>query len=274
MGIKKLTSEGSLPETPPPGVEVAKINGIQVLKSGDKGPNIIFLHNAGQVPLGMTEHIRNLAEAGQVVAPNIFDLIRSLQLRGNENPSFADIANEISRLDILDKKEKTGLVSSSFGGSVAWEYTLQHPQEVEWNVAGSPTGWPLKRSLVEWMVAFVREFILPPRVPIPEDLRKRDPGSGLMVKRFREDPESVVQGLKITMAADQREQMKNITQPVDLLWGRTDNYIPVWTGEKMLELMPNSRLLIVSEYNHLWIAVEPEKLTTPATDRIKAAESI
>ncbi|MBI2334496.1 alpha/beta hydrolase [Candidatus Daviesbacteria bacterium] len=255
------------------GVEVSKVGGVEIVSAGKEGPNIIFLHNAGQVPEGMTEHIGNLAEAGQVqvVAPNIFDIIRSLQLKGNANPSFADIAYEIFHLDILNKKEKTGIVSSSFGGSVAWEYTLQHPQEVEWNVAGSPTGWPLKRSLVEWMGAFVREFLLPPRVPIPEDLRKRDPGSGLMVKRSIADLRSVLHGLKITMAVDQREQMQDINQPVDLLWGRDDRYIPSWTGEKMLGLFPNARLTIVSEYNHLWMAVEPEKLTGPAIQRIQAS---
>lgn len=252
-------------------VEVAEIDKIQVLKAGKKGPNIIFLHNAGQVPLGMTEHILNLSEVGQVIAPNIFDLIRSLQLRGNGNPTFADIANEIFRLGLLDKKHKTGLVTNSFGSSVGWEYNAQHPQEVEWNVAGSPTGWPLKRSLIEWMAAFVREFKLPPNPKIPENLRKRDPGSGLMVKRFREDPKSVVHGLKLAMNADEREAMKSIKTPVDLFWGRADKYIPPWTKEMVLEVFPiNGRLEIVSEYNHLWFAVEPEKLTNPAVVRAKA----
>lgn len=119
---KKLTSWGETPK-PPQGIEALDIDGVHVLKSGKEGPNIIFLHNAGQVPLGMTEHIKNLSEAGQVIAPNIFDLIRSLQLRGNKNPSFADVANEIYRLDLLDKRQQTGLVSTSFGASVAWEYT-------------------------------------------------------------------------------------------------------------------------------------------------------
>lgn len=267
----KLSSGGENPVTPPQGIKALDINGVQILKSGKEGPNIIFLHNAGQVPLGMTEHILNLSEAGQVIAPNIFDLIRSLQLQGNENPTFADIAHEIYRLDILDKKQKTGLVTNSFGGSVGWEYNAQHPQEVEWNVAGSPTGWPLKRSLIEWMVAFVREFILPPNPKIPQNLRKRDPGSGLMVRRFRENPRSVVHGLKLAMNADEREAMKTIKTPVDLLWGRADKYIPPWTQEMILSVFPtNGSLGIVSAYNHLWLAVEPEKLTDPAVVRAKA----
>lgn len=269
VGIKKLTSEDNPPK-PPMGIKEINVEGVQVLKSGDQGPNIIFLHNAGQVPLGMTEHILNLSEAGQVIAPNIFDLIRVLQLRGNKNPGFADIANEISRLDLLDRRKKTGLVSTSFGASVAWEYTAQHPNDVEWNVAGSPTGWPLKRSLVGWMAAFTREFLLPSNPRIPSHLKKRDPGSGLMQKRAREDFASVWQGLKLTMDADQRAVMRTIKTPADLLWGKTDHYIPPWTQQMVKDVFPtNGRLIIASEYNHLWLAVEPEKLTEPAIQRAR-----
>lgn len=264
------------PVTLPAGIKALDINGVQVLKSGDKGPNVIFLHNAGQVPLGMTEHIRNLSEVGQVVAPNIFDLIRVLQLRGNPNPGFADIANEISRLDILDKKQKTGLVSSSMGGSVAWEYSAQNPKDVIWNVAGSPTGWPLNRSTGEWMVAFVREFVLPPKVPIPKDLQAKNPGLKFWGKRVGQDPGSVLHGLKLTMKADEREAMRTINTPVDLLWGETDKYIPYWSGEKMkADMFPtNSRLEVVSKYSHVWMAVQPEKLTDPAVERVKTTSKL
>ncbi len=254
----------------PEGVESTQVNGVEVLRSGKEGPNILFLHNGGQVPIGMTEHIKNLSEVGQVIAPNIFDLVRSLQLRGNGQPSFADIANEISRLDVIDKKQKTGIVSSSMGGSVAWEYTLQNTDSVEWNVAGSPTGWPLKRSLVGWMAAFVREFVLPPNPKIPQHLKDRDPGSGRMEKRAKEDLGSAWHTLMLTTKANQIEQLKAIQTPVDLLWGESDQYVPLWSGREMAKMISNSRLDIVSPYNHLWMAVEPEQLTNPAIARARA----
>lgn len=259
------SSEGKLPE----GIAELKINGIQVLISGKDGPNLLFFHNAGQVPAGMTEHILNLAPYGRVIAPNIFDVIRYLQLHGNPHPSFADVANELSNWDIIDKKQPTGNISSSFGASVAWEYSAQNPQEVAWNVAGSPTGYPLKRSLIGWMGAFVREFMLPPAVPMPESLKKRNPGSGRMVKRFFQHPKSVIQGLRLTINPDQRETMRTIKSPVDLLWGRTDRYIPPWSEQMVADVFPtNARLSYVSPYNHLWM-VEAEKLTNPAVERAK-----
>lgn len=254
---------------PESGVEVASIKGIEIVKAGQEGPNIIFIHPAGQPPLGMEEPIRMLAEAGIVFAPNIFDLIASLQRRGNKNPGFADVVNEFTRLDLLNKREKTGIVGASIGGSFAWEYTVQKPQEVEFITVGSPTGWPFKRSLMGWMAEFMKEFIWEAYTQIPGELRKKDAGPGLFIKQARKDLGSVLHGLKLAMTADDREQMADIKQPVDLLWGARDNYVPVWTGHKMAQLMVNSRLAVVSEYNHLWVNLEPAKLVNPAIQRAR-----
>lgn len=251
------------------GVEVNKINGVEIVSAGKEGPNIIFLHPAGQPPLGMIEHIGQLGEVGQVIAPNIFDLIAVLQHRGIKNPGFADIVNEFMSLDILDKGQKTGLVAASIGGQFAWEYTAQKPQEVEFITAGSPTGWPFKRALSEWIMEFVKEFVWEASTQVPAELKKKDPGAGLFIRQVRKDPVSVWHGLKLAMNADSRQVMEGIQQPVDLLWGRKDNYIPLWTGEKMATLMINGRLQVVSGYNHMWVNLEPGKLTGPAIQRIQ-----
>ncbi len=272
-GIKRLKPE-SVSSKLPEGVEELKVNGVQVLVSGKDGPKLLFLHNAGQVPEGMTEHILQLAPYGQVIAPNIFDLTRAAQRRGITKPSFADLANEISALNLINKGDETGLVTSSMGSAVGWEYTIQNPEDVKWIVAGSAIGWPLKRSLTEWVMAFRKEFLQPPNVPIPDELKKRDPGSGMMMKRFLRHPSSVLKTLKLTTDADQREQLQAISQPVNLIWGKDDNYVPVWAGQAMARSMVNSRLELTSKFNHLWVAVEPEKLTKPAIDRIQSTSTI
>lgn len=251
------------------GVEVSKFSGVEIVSAGKEGSNIILLHPAGQPPLGMKEHVQQLAEVGRVVAPNIFDLIAVLQRRGIQNPSFADIVNEFMGLDILDKRKRTGLVAASIGGQFAWEYTAQKPQEVEFITAGSPTGWPFKRSLSEWIVEFVKEFVWEASTQVPAELKKKDPGAGLFIRQFLKDPASVWHGLKLAMNADSRQEMAGIQQPVDLLWGRKDNYIPFWAGQKMAGLMVNSRLQVVSEHNHMWVNLEPQKLTGPAIQRIQ-----
>lgn len=254
----------------PPGVENLAVEGIQVVKAGKEGPNIVFLHNSAQVPLGMAEHIDILSKVGQVFAPNLFDLYRSLYIGGNKNPSFADLVNEFSRLGILKVGEKAGFVSSSLGSSFTWEYAGQHLQDVSWVVAGSPTGWPLNRSRTEWIWAFTREFLLPAKKLMPEEVKRKDPGLGMFFKRFRQHPQSVVGLSRITKDIDQKQQMSQITQPVDLLVGETDQYIPRWAVEEMKKLMINSRIITASEYNHTWM-IQAKELTDPAVERVRAS---
>lgn len=251
-------------------VEVASIEGIEIVKAGKEGLNILFLHPAGQPPLGMKESIQLLTEAGQVFAPNIFDLIASLQRRGNKNPSFADVVNEFTRLDLLNKGERTGLVAASFGGSFAWEYAVQHPDEVDWIIAGSPTGIPLHRALYRWIAEFIKEFVIEKYTHIPGNLRKNDAGSGLFNKQLFKSPSSVLQGLSLAMTDNAREKFPDIKQPTELLWGEKDNYIPRRIGLIMADLLPNASFRIASPYNHLWLAVEPEKLTNPAIQRARS----
>ena len=251
-------------------IEVGEINGIQVVKAGKEGPNILLLHPAGQPPLEMGEHLQQLSEAGQVYAPNIYDLIASLRRRGNKNPSFADVVNEFSKLDLINKHAKTGLVAASFGGSFAWEYAFQNPKEVDFITAGSPTGIPLHRSLFWWVSEFLKEYVWEHTTQVPRDLRKKDPGPKSFIRQMLRNFPAVMHGLKLAMVDDAREKLSNIQQPVDLLWGRKDNYIPLHTGVDMQNLLPNARLEVVSEYNHNWFMYEPAKLTSPTVQKATA----
>ncbi len=96
-------------------IEVTEINKIKIHTSGVNGEQILFLHPAGQLPAGMTEHIEQLSEVGRVIAPNLFDII-SVLLREKEAPSFRGIANTLQELEIVDLQNKTHIVACSLGG--------------------------------------------------------------------------------------------------------------------------------------------------------------
>lgn len=255
-----------------PKIEAAEFDSqgykVQVLRGkGDlEGPNIIYLHPAGQPPAGTTEYILNLAQAGQVFAPNMFDLISALQHRGVKNPSFADIVNEFSDLDLLNKRGRTGLVATSFGASFAWEYTVQKPQEVDWIVAASATGWPLNRSLHRWAYEFIKMMAIH-QFNVPKEVKKKDPGGEQFLNQIKKEWKGVWQGLRLAMNADDRQLLPDIQIPVDLLWAEQDTMIPVWSGREMEKVLPNARLEIVSQHHHMWYTYEPEKVTNRAVQR-------
>lgn len=255
-------------------IEVREINGIQIVKAGKEGPNILFLHPAGQPPVGMAEHISQLAEVGQVIAPNMFDLVSSLIRKGNKSPSFADMVNEFTKLDLVNRRERTGIVATSMGGDFAWEYATQNPKELDWITAASPTGWPLNRSLHHWIGEFIKMM---GRHTIsgfvPGELKRHDPGGALFLKQAMKDFGGTWTGLQMVMKSDAREQMKDVQLPVDLLWGRKDTMVPLWSGKAMQKILPNATLQVVSELHHIWYMYEPGKVTGPAIQRIKAAKS-
>lgn len=245
-------------------IEITEVNGIQIVRAGKEGPNILFLHDSGQPPAGMKRQISQLAEGGKVIAPNLFDIASVLRSKGIM-PSFEDMVYKFDQLDLVDRRHKTGIVAVSLGAGFAWEYAAQKPQEVDWITAGSPLGWPLHRSLFEWLTEFIRVSIQTSR--IPSEIRNRDEGTTLIKKQLRKDPRGVLDVFRLAMNMDSREQMRNSQSPVDLLWGRNDHFTPFWSGKKIKGLLPNARLEEVSDYYHYWYQFEPKKLTDPATQR-------
>lgn len=246
-------------------IELSEVSGVQIVKAGTEGPNILFLHDSGQPPAGMKRHLRQLAEAGKVIAPNLFDLASNLRHKGIA-PSLEDIVYELDQLDLIDRQQRTGIVAVSVGAGFAWEYAAQKPKKVDWIITGSPLGYPLHRSLFSWLVEFIR--VSRQTSTIPEELNT-DEGLVELKRNFKKDPRAVLDIWKMAINMDCQEQLKTIKSPVDLLWGENDNFTPIWSGEKMSTLLPQARLEVVSKYYHYWYQFEPRKLINPAIQQAK-----
>lgn len=64
---------------------------------------------------------------------------------------------------------------------------------------------------------------------------------------------------KKIIAQDLTSAMKQIVYPTLLVWGEKDNITPVWIGRKMTKLIPNSRLVVVSNVGHSFIYKNPDR---------------
>ena len=255
----------------PGSIEIQEVNGIQIVKAGGEGPNILFLHDSGQPPAGMKRQILQLAEVGKVVAPNLFDIAGTLA-RKHIHPTYEDMVWEFNQLELLSSRDKTGIVAVSLGAGFGWEYAAQKPQEVEWITTGSALGYPLHRSLLGWLAEFTRVSVQTAR--IPKEIRSRDEGIRLIKQQFKKDPRGVLETFRLAMHTDSTEQLKSLQSPVELLWGRNDHYTPIWSAQKMKGLLPNARLEEVSDYYHYWYQFEPEKLTGPAIERARSLHTL
>ena len=55
-----------------------------------------------------------------------------------------------------------------------------------------------------------------------------------------------------------REELKNITIPVLLLWGKNDIITPDFVAEEFHERLPNSQLIFIDECGHAPMMEHPE----------------
>ena len=69
--------------------------------------------------------------------------------------------------------------------------------------------------------------------------------------------------LNILMIAEDRSassdfaNFKKLSMPVGIIWGRTDTVTPLWQGERLRELIPRSRLVILDGVGHIPYIEDP-----------------
>ncbi len=64
-------------------------------------------------------------------------------------------------------------------------------------------------------------------------------------------------------------ELTKIKNKVQIIWGENDTVTPVWMGEKLAELIPDSRLEIVEDTTHGLPIKQPEKVSEIVTDFVK-----
>ena len=203
-----------------------------------------------------------MGEEGEVWAPSLFDLIASCQHRGIKSPTIGDMVNEFSSLELMNRNKKTGLVTDSWGADFGWEYAARNRREVEWMVAASPTGWPLGRSLTDWIPEFIRMMYDASRTP--QEIQKNDAGTDPLMQQFRKDKASVLHGiLNLAANSDSRDVFPRVETSVVMLRGVKDRYIPLYSTQRIAASLSHAGVAIVSPHGHLWPGFDREQLIRP-----------
>jgi pimeloyl-ACP methyl ester carboxylesterase len=160
------------------------------------------------------------------------------------------------------------LAGNSFGGQVAWQTALAHPQRVEALVLVDAAGYPLKPEDVPigfriartpWLAPLMRVTL--PRGMIDASVRNvyGDPGKVTpeLVDRYYEltlragNREALRQRFAQAQAGPGAERIAELTLPTLILWGDQDRLIPPADGERFHQDIAGSELVMFDGLGHV-----------------------
>jgi len=234
-GLRKLTVESPA--------------GPQVFWEGGQGLHVVFLHGVG-------DQAGTWSKVLQEMPRSLYHVVAvDLAGHGQSAPAAGPLpmATLLQALEIvLEKYQQCVLVGNSLGAWLAFLYAHQFPDRVLRLVAvnGGPiTGMRPHLSLMP---------------ENREDARRlfaalRDPGSKPMpnyvlddvIREARRGPIGRFTEANADLSAYLLdERLDEITVPVDLLWGESDQMVPLEYAQRLIAGLPQSHLITIPQCGH------------------------
>lgn len=166
------------------------------------------------------------------------------------------------------------LAGNSLGGLIAYSYAAAHPAQVKKLVLMDPAGYPIenaKGSLAFKMgkIPVIKNIltVVTPKNIVRKSLEDAYGDKSLvsdeLVELYRDMAcrEGNRQALLIRLNSDQKgdtAQVQKIAQPTLLIWGETDQLIPLNNAYKFQRDLPNDTLVVFPKVGHVPMEETPE----------------
>jgi pimeloyl-ACP methyl ester carboxylesterase len=209
--------------------------------------------------------------------------VASSQIAAGESVSIASIADDI--VGLLDKLgvEKAHVLGISFGGFVALDLTLRHPERVgKLILASTSFGGPnhvapsmqvlaafantdglntAERIRKYLTVAFMPEFVESDHETVDRFCRLRE-------ENFV--PQEVyMQQLQAALTFDVEEEVGRISVETLVVTGDMDAVVPTENSRNLASAIPNSRLEIIEGTGHMAFVEKPKEFNRTLIDFLK-----
>jgi pimeloyl-ACP methyl ester carboxylesterase len=230
--------------------------GFSYIEEGE-GETLLLLHGLMGALSNWDEVIREFSSNYKVIIPvlPIYDMpllttgVRSLSKYVHKFIKFKKLSNVI-------------LLGNSLGGHVGLIYVLAHPGYVKALVLSGSSGlyenafggsFPRRES-----IDFVREKVqftfYDPKTATEELVQE--------VYQMVNDRHKVIRILAMAKSAirhNMKTELRKITMPVSLIWGRDDKITPPEVAVEFNELLPNSELHWIDKCGHAPMMEQPEE---------------
>lgn len=259
LGARDAASRAALDAAGLERVEVAAAGRRLVLWRGGSGPHLVLLHGSGQQAGGWS-----------AVAPGLTAsfTVHALDLPGHGDSEPAEgplpMADVVAGVEAyLGALEAPAiLVGNSLGGWVATLQAHRHPERVARVVLVNggallnipPAGLtltPADREEARRVMGAIRD---PASPPLPDEVLDD------IVRRGKVGPTPrMMQDVPSLMAHLLDGRLDEVTVPVDLLWGASDQLMPVAYARRMEGQLPRARLTLVESCGHVPMSECPER---------------
>lgn len=161
-----------------------------------------------------------------------------------------DRVNEII-LNFLEERglKRVNLMGHSLGGALALEFAYHHPEKVSRLFLVDSEGVYGHETLKELIGSFLKAHSR--KVALSENLRA--------LYRTLRKPILHAKLAHFAHHANLEEQAKGIKVPTIILWGENDRLTPLKQGERLHELIPESKFLVLEGMDHDWVLHSAKK---------------
>lgn len=217
-----------------------------------QGPAVILLHGMGGIKESWMGSFGALAAGSHVYAIDQIGFGHSDKpLLDYKVATFVDFLYAFMQTQNIGKAT---LVGNSFGGWIALDFTVQHPDMVEKLVLVDSAGLTWQQPLVELnpsSVAATRTLL--ESVFYDKKAISDDDAQQVFTQRMRNNDGYTIQRAVAGFATPQFEDAKlgSIHVPTLVMWGRQDELIPLASGEKLRDGISGAKLVVFEQCGHV-----------------------
>ncbi len=236
--------------------EIKHLGNFKYVEEGSGEP-LVLLHGLFGALSNFKDLVEHFKQTHMVVIPMLplFDL-------GILDTTVAGLAKHVQKFIDARGFNKVHLMGNSLGGHVGLVYTLKHQERVKTITLTGSSGlfengmgetYP-KRGDYEFMRKKTELTFYDPKIATKELV---DEVYGIVNNRLK--ALKIIALAKSAIRHNLGEELKEITVPTCLIWGRNDTITPPLVAEEFHKLIPNSELYWIDKCGHAPMMEVPDE---------------
>lgn len=230
------------------------------------GMPIVLLHGTGASLHTWEKWTEELSKDFRVISLDLPGFGLTGKHFGN-NYSIASYTSFLNSFLAKIEVDSFYLAGNSLGGHIAWEYTLNHPEQVKKLILLDATGYPHPNDTPPLAFRIAQNPVLgklllrvTPRSLFQKSLREvyadDSQVTDELIDRYfslflrRGNRQSFIDRANQEFV-DRSSEIKNIEAPTLVLWGDQDEWVPVADAARFQKDIPQSELIIYKNIGHL-----------------------